>query len=57
MEEFFDTDEIFRELEELGVELRRDSVASVYSNSSQQSEWKDYWAWLVKINIYFLSCV
>lgn len=45
MEDFIDTDEIFRELEELGVALRRDSsVSSIYSTVSQKKEWEDYWA-------------
>lgn len=55
MGEFIDTDEIFRELQELGVSLRRDSsTSSIYSCASQKKEWEDYWAWLVSIFIYFI---
>lgn len=46
MEDLIDTDEIFRELEELGVALRRESSASsICSSTSQKKEWEDYWAW------------
>lgn len=48
MEEFINTDEIFRELQDLEVTLRRDSsTSSIYSSASQKKEWEDYWAWLV----------
>lgn len=46
MEDFIDTEEIFRELKELDIALRRESsILSIDSASSQKKEWSDYWAW------------